>query len=114
MTTEGRLWTSRLRALLLGVPVALAAWGAILVGTTFAGSAGKPVAVFAPGGPEAALAAVVAAGGSIIAIGPASVIAIADDPTFVLRLYEQGPLLVVGASAPGCGFAAAARAGRAA
>jgi hypothetical protein len=83
--------------------LALGAWGVVLLATTLVGSAGRPVAVFAVGGPDAALAAVLAAGGSIVEIRSTAVIAIATDPGFVLRLYEQGPLIVVRVRGAGCG-----------
>jgi hypothetical protein len=99
----------RLAPPLLASPIVLSLWGAMLVAVTLLQPAGRPVAVFAPGGPEAALAAVVAAGGAILEIRPMAIVAISEDSAFVRRLYEQGPLLVVGARGAGCGLAAAFR-----
>ncbi len=88
---------------LVGVPLGLATWAAIAVIVTLFPPAGRPVAVYSLGGPEAALDAVIAAGGSILEIRSNLVIAVSDDPGFVARLYAEGPLLAVLADG-GCGF----------
>lgn len=84
-----------LRPLLVGAPLVLLVWTAILLGATFLQGAGKPVAVFALGGSHAALAAVAAADGALLEMTSTSVIAISDDPAFVRRLYANGALLVL-------------------
>jgi hypothetical protein len=110
MTIDRRRLLTRIVSLLMAAPVALCLWGLILVGITLVQPGGRPVAVFAAGGPEAALAAVIAAGGSILEIRSTAVIAIAEDPAFVRRLYAEGSLIVVGARGAGCGLGAAFRA----
>lgn len=82
-------------ALLLGAPLVLLAWTAILLGATLLQGPGKPVAVFAPGGSAGALAAVAAADGALLEMTSTSVIAISDEPAFVRRLYASGALLVL-------------------
>jgi hypothetical protein len=94
----------RVAPLMLSAPVALALWGVVLVAVTLFQPAGRPVAVFAPGGPEAALAAVIAADGAILEIRSAAVIAVSKEPDFVRRLYREGPVLVIIARGVGCGF----------
>jgi hypothetical protein len=98
----------RLRPILIGVPLVLAAWFASMVTLTWFASAGVPVAVVAPGGLAGALAAVVAADGAILQVRGDTVIAISDDGGFVARLYRAGALIVVQASG-GCGFSLQSR-----
>jgi hypothetical protein len=77
-----------------------------LAGLTLARGAGEPVAVVAVGGPEAALAAIAAAGGDVLEVRGAQVIAISSSSAFVPRLYRAGALLVALAGQGGCGFGA--------
>jgi hypothetical protein len=109
MTTDTVLCARRLVPLVLAAPLVLVLWGLVLVAATLVQPAGRAVAVLAPGGPAAALAAVAAAGGAILEIRPTAVIAIAEDPAFVRRLYQHGPLIVVAARGPGCGIRAGFR-----
>ena len=102
MATIGR--PRRVFPLLLAAPVALALWGAVLVAVTLFQPAGRPVAVFAPGGPQAALAAVIAADGAILEMRSTAVIAVSTSPDFVRRLYREGPVVVIIARGVGCGF----------
>ena len=95
-----------IRPLLIGVPLVFLAWAATAVAATFLQPAGRPVAVVAAGGRDAALAAVVAADGSILQVRGDTVIAVSDDPGFVAHLYRAGALLVVPGSPGGCSFAA--------
>jgi hypothetical protein len=108
MTTDRRQRRRRFLPFVIGAPVALCLWAAISVLVTLFQPAGRPVAVFAPGGPQAALAAVVAAGGSILEMRSGAVIAIAHDPGFVRRLYAEGALIVFRARGKlGCGLGTA-------
>lgn len=100
MTTD-RSFGRRLVRFVLAVPALVALWLGVLVATTFAQPAGAAVAVFALGGRDAAIDAILAAGGSVIDVRGMAVLAESDDPGFVGRLYGQGPMLVVGAHAPG-------------
>jgi hypothetical protein len=93
----------KLRPYLVGVPLGLAIWALIAVVVTLFPPAGRPVAVYALGGPVAALDAVIAAGGAVLEIRDNLVVAVSDDPGFVVRLYGEGPLVAVLAAA-GCGF----------
>lgn len=93
-----------IRPILIGVPLVLAAWIVSMAALTLAYSAGLPVVVIARGGAAGALDAVVAAAGNILQIRDDTVIAIADDPGFVARLYRHGALMVVQAPAGGCMF----------
>ena len=97
----------RIRPILIGVPLVLAAWLVSMVALTWFASAGVPVAVVAAGGLDRALAAVVAADGDILQVRGDTVIAISDDTGFVARLYGAGALVVVQAGG-GCGFAPSA------
>ena len=99
----------KLTPYLVGVPLGLATWAAIAVIVTVFPPAGRPVAVYALGGPAAALDAVMAAGGSLLEIRGGVVVAVSDDPGFVARLYREAPLLAVLAEG-GCGFGKAKRA----
>lgn len=45
----------------------------------------------------------IAAGGSIIEVRPNAVLAVSDDPDFVMNLYQQAALVAVPATG-GCGF----------
>jgi len=99
----------KLTPYLIGVPLGLATWAAIAVIVTVFPPAGRPVAVYALGGPAAALDAVIAAGGDILEIRSNLVVAVSDDPGFVARLYREGPLVAVLADG-GCGFGKARRA----
>jgi hypothetical protein len=110
MTIDRSTLRKRVASLVLAAPLALSLWALILAGATLLQPGGRPVAVFAAGGPDAALAAVIAAGGSILEIRSTAVIAIAEDPAFVRRLYAEGSLIVVGARSAGCGLGAALRA----
>lgn len=104
-TTDGerpRLNLRTLGALLLGAPVALAIWGAVMLVLTLFQPAGRPVAVYAPGGAAAAIAAVVAADGYLLEVRGGTVIAIARDDGFVPRLYRSGAALVLAADVGGC------------
>jgi hypothetical protein len=100
---------SRLKPYLLGVPLGLATWALIVIVVALFPPAGRPVAVYALGGPNAALDAVIAAGGAILEIRSNLVVAVSDDPGFVARLYREGPLLAVLAEG-GCGFGKTKRA----
>jgi hypothetical protein len=104
-TTGGsdRMVFRKLTPYLVGVPLGLATWAAIAVIVTVFPPAGRPVAVYALGGPAAALDAVMAAGGSLLEIRGDVVVAISDDPGFVARLYREAPLLAVLADG-GCGL----------
>jgi hypothetical protein len=93
----------RIRPILIGVPLVFAITLAGMAGVTLVASAGVPVAVLAPGGLSPALAAVTEADGAILQVRGDTVIAIADDPGFVARLYRAGAMLVVRADG-GCGF----------
>ncbi len=95
------IWRAGL-TLAAGVPVAMVVLFAAMVGATLAEPAGKPVAVMSGGGPAMALAAVAAAGGSLIEVTGTAVIAISNDPAFVRKLYAAGALLVIRASPGGC------------
>jgi hypothetical protein len=106
MTSEGSGLRKALAPLLLAAPVVLSVWTAVLVTMTLLQPAGRPVAVFASGGPEAALAAVVAANGAILEIRANAVVAISEDPAFVGRLYREGWVIVVAARGAGCGLGA--------
>jgi hypothetical protein len=106
MTIDPCRLRKRVVPLVVAAPLVLALWVAVLAGVTLLQPGGRAVAVFVPGGPEAALGAVVAAGGSILEIRSVAVIAIADDPGFVRRLYQQGPVIVVATRGAGCGIAA--------
>lgn len=90
------------RGILVGVPTVLGTWGVILLVLTLFEPAGRPVAVFAPGGVGPAIEAVAAADGYILQVRGGTVIAIATDEGFVPRLYRAGALLVLAASAGGC------------
>jgi hypothetical protein len=94
----------RIRPILIGVPLVFAAILASMMSLALVASAGVPVAVVAPGGLAPALAAVIAANGAILQVRGDTVIAIADDATFVARLYRAGAMIVVQADG-GCGFA---------
>jgi hypothetical protein len=91
-----------IRAILIGAPLVLAVWFAGVALITLFQPAGVPVVVLARGGATAALDVVIAAGGSILQVRNETVIAIADDPRFVGRLYQHGALMVVQATAGGC------------
>ena len=90
----------RLIRLLVAAPAIVALWLGVLVATTFAQPAGQPVAVFAFSGRDAAIDIIVAAGGSVVDMRAAAVVAQSDDPGFVGRLYRQGATLVVGTHGP--------------
>ena len=99
-----------IRPILIGVPLVFAAWAlSVLVLTVFE-PPGTPVAVHARGGAMAALDAVIAAGGYILQVKGDTVVAIADDPGFVGRLYLHGALFVILADTGGCSFAPARKA----
>lgn len=91
----------RLRPYLIGVPLGLAAWALIMIAGTPFLPPGGPIAVYAWDGTDAALDAVVAAGGSIIEVRPNAVVAASDDPDFVAKLYGQARLLAISATG-GC------------
>ena len=93
----------KLRPYLIGVPLGLATWALIAIVVTLFPPAGRPVAVYALGGPAAALDAVIAAGGAVLEVRNNLVVAVSDDPGFVPRLYSEGPLVAVLADG-GCGF----------
>jgi hypothetical protein len=94
----------KLTPYLIGVPLGLATWALIAIVVTLFPPAGRPVAVYALGGPRAALTAIVAAGGSILEVRGNLVVAASEDPGFVARLYREAPLVAVLADG-GCGFA---------
>lgn len=94
-------WRS-IRPLLIGVPLVLAVWFVALLGLAFIEPPGRALAVVSPGGVDGALGAVIAADGYILQVRGDTVIAIADTPGFVGRLYAAGAMLVVPASAGGC------------
>jgi hypothetical protein len=98
----------KLTPYLIGVPLGLAPWATIAIIVTIFPPAGRPVAVYALGGPAAALDAVIAAGGSLLEIRGNVVVSVSDDPGFVARLYGEGPLVAVLADG-GCGFGKAKR-----
>jgi hypothetical protein len=98
----GRLYRT-LKPYLIGVPAGLAVWIGICVAVSAFPPGGRPIAVFALGGTAAAMDAVIAAGGDILEVRNGRVIAISDDPVFVLKLYGEAPLLAVLAEG-GCGF----------
>ena len=85
----------KLTPYLIGVPLGLATWALIAIVVTLLPPGGRPVAVYALGGPRAALEAVVAAGGSIVEVRNNLVVAVSDSPGFVFRLYRQAPLVAV-------------------
>lgn len=93
----------RIRPILIGVPLVLAAWFASMLALAWFASAGVPVAVLVPGGLQPALAAVAEADGDILQVRGNTVIAISDDAAFVSRLYRAGALAVIQAGG-GCGF----------
>jgi hypothetical protein len=109
MITDARRLRWRVPPLLLAAPAVLALWGAVVAAMTLLQPAGQAVAVFALGGPERALAAVIAADGAILEVRANAIVAASDDPAFVARLYRQGAAFVVSARGPGCGLGAAAR-----
>jgi hypothetical protein len=88
---------------LVGVPLGLATWAMIAVVVAVFPPAGRPIGVYALGGPAVALQAVLAAGGAILEIRGSRVVAVSDDPGFVPRLYGEVPLIAVLADG-GCGF----------
>lgn len=105
MTTEAESTALNRRtvgALVLGVPVALAIWGAVMLVLTLFQPAGRPVAVYAPGGAGPAIAAVIAADGYLLEVRGDTVIAIAKDNGFVPRLYRSGAALVLNADINPC------------
>jgi hypothetical protein len=106
MTTEQRSFRRQAVPLLIGVPLALL--GALLTVALAAlfQPPGRAVAVISAYGAEAALDAVVAAGGSILSVRGVAVLATSDEPGFVPRLYAHAPILVLGAERGGCGFGA--------
>lgn len=97
---------SNLRAVVPALCLALIGVGAIGFSSVWphrAAAANRPLAVFAL--QRDAIAVVVDAGARIVSPGnlPGSVIAIADDPDILARLYEAGALLVLRADAAiGC------------
>jgi hypothetical protein len=95
---------TRIRPILIGVPLVLVGWLFAMMAVAWLASAGVPVAVVVPGGVTPAVAAVVAAEGDILQVRGNTVIAISDDAGFVGRLYHAGALIVVQADG-GCGFA---------
>jgi hypothetical protein len=98
----------KLMSYLIGIPLGLATWALIAIVVTLFPPAGRPVAVYALGGPQAALRAIIAAGGSILEVRSNLVVAASDDPGFVARLYREAPLVAVLADG-GCRFGRAAR-----
>jgi hypothetical protein len=92
-----------LKPYLIGVPAGLVVWIFICIVVSAFPPAGRPIAVLAVGGTEAALDAVVAAGGEVLEVRDGRVVAISDDPGFVVRLYGETPLIAV-LSEGGCGF----------
>jgi hypothetical protein len=90
------------RTVLVGVPLVFAAWGGLMLALTLFQPAGRPVAVFAPGGVGAAIEAVAAADGYLLQVRGDTVIAVARDSGFVPRLYRAGALVVIAAGAGGC------------
>jgi hypothetical protein len=99
----------KLKPYLIGVPLGLVTWALIAIIVTLFPPAGRPVAVYAIGGPAAALDAVIAAGGAVLEVRRGVVVAVSDDPGFVARLYSEGPLVAVLAEG-GCGFGRTKRA----
>jgi hypothetical protein len=86
---------SKLTPYLIGVPLGLATWAIIAIVVALFPPSGRPVAVYALSGSKAAFDAVVAAGGSIVEVRKNLVVAVSDDPGFVLRLYREAPLVAV-------------------
>jgi hypothetical protein len=99
----------KLTPYLIGVPLGLATWAVIALIVALFLPAGRPVAVYALGGPAAALDAVIAAGGAVLEVRGNRVVAISDDPAFVARLYGEAPILAVLADGS-CGFGRTKRA----
>jgi hypothetical protein len=102
MRSEKTQWRSVLPALLLAV-VGVGAIGFASVWPHRAASANQPLIVFA--WDRDAVGVVVEAGGRIVSPGrvPGSIVAIADDPEILSRLYQSGALLVLrGDGAIGC------------
>lgn len=81
--------------------VAAIAFGAAMLPLAVAAmpQAGEPVVVFAPFARDGAIAVMAAAEGRLIAApaNSALVVAHADDPAFVMRLYRAGATLVLSA-----------------
>lgn len=83
------------------VALTLAAWFAIMLAMPLAGPAGRQVAVL--GSEARAVRAIVAAGGSIVAMRRGAVIARSPERGFVASLYRHGaPLVLEGRVASGC------------
>jgi len=93
----------RLTPYLVGVPLGLATWAIIAVVVSLFPPAGRPVAVYAFGGPDAALNAIIAAAVAVLEVRSNLVVAVSDDPGFVARLYREAPVVAVLADG-GCGF----------
>jgi hypothetical protein len=100
----------RIRRILIGVLLVLAAWAASVEALTFLQPPGQPVAVVARGGMQGALAAVIAANGYVLQVRGDTVIAISDEEGFVPRLYRSGAMFVVLARTGGCIVASGERA----
>lgn len=87
----------------------LGAWAAILLVLPFSGSA-RELAVVGPR--AAALSAIIGAGGRVVEVRRAAVIAIGTDADFAARLYRHGAtLVVVGRIGAGCSGALLRKAG---
>ena len=102
MHSEKTTWHALLPALCLAL-LGVGAIGFASVWPHRAASANQPLAVF--GWDRDAVGIVVAAGGRIVSPGriPGSIIAIAEDPAILERLYQSGAILVLRAdNAIGC------------
>ena len=102
MNADKATWPAFLPALVLAV-LGVGAIGFASVWPHQADAASQPLAVFAWN--RDAVGVVVAAGGRIVSPGrvPGSIIAIADDPQILDRLYQSGAILVLRADgAVGC------------
>jgi len=79
----------------------LSAWSAVMLALPFLGPAGRQVAVV--GDRDAAVRAIIAAGGTVVEARGRAVLARSDRPGFAAALYREGASLVVeGRLAAGC------------
>lgn len=97
MSTTIRRWARGA----LSLALVIACWFALLVAMPFLGDPGRQVAIL--GDHSAALRAVAASRGQVIAIRGRAVLARSGDPDFVRSLYRNGAgFIVEGRVASGC------------